>query len=411
MKFCTLISVFIVLAVLPVLAGEKPGTKQDLPWDIEKLYKAPAFQLTDMYQKPGVTTLFYDGLKYEGKPTRVFAYYGEPEIKTGQKVPAMVLVHGGGGTAFDEWVRLWNAKGYAAIAMDLEGQYPTPRDPKLGRQKHPRYGPRNMQYGDVSKPLTDQWMYHAVADVILANSLLRSFDNIDPERIGVTGISWGGVISSNVVGLDNRFAFAAIVYGCGYLHESRNHFQAAYERMTPENRNRTIAFLDGSSHLDNSKMPILWINGINDNHFYPPIFQASYEHTTDHAWLLMKVGLGHSHPHGWDIPEIYTFADMVIHRDTRPFKIADSGSKASTAWAIVSPGAAMKSAELNWTSDPANWPQKKWETIPAKIDAKNRKVTANIPQTALACYFNITDENEMTVSSTFITGRDHEPEK
>ena len=33
-----------------------------------------------------------------------------------------VLVHGGGGTAFDAWVRLWNDRGYAAIAMDLAGR-------------------------------------------------------------------------------------------------------------------------------------------------------------------------------------------------------------------------------------------------------------------------------------------------
>lgn len=30
----------------------------------------------------------------------------------------MVLVHGGEGTAFAKWVRLWNERGYAAIAMD-----------------------------------------------------------------------------------------------------------------------------------------------------------------------------------------------------------------------------------------------------------------------------------------------------
>jgi hypothetical protein len=36
----------------------------------------------------------------------------------------MVLIHGGGGTAFADWVRLWTGRGYAAIAMDLCGCVP-----------------------------------------------------------------------------------------------------------------------------------------------------------------------------------------------------------------------------------------------------------------------------------------------
>ncbi len=39
----------------------------------------------------------------------------------GDTYPAVVLVHGGGGKAFEEWARLWAERGYAAIAMDLGG--------------------------------------------------------------------------------------------------------------------------------------------------------------------------------------------------------------------------------------------------------------------------------------------------
>lgn len=45
-------------------------------------------------------------------------------VKPGEKVPGMVLVHGGGGTAFEDWVQLWVQRGYAAIAMDTCGQVP-----------------------------------------------------------------------------------------------------------------------------------------------------------------------------------------------------------------------------------------------------------------------------------------------
>ena len=50
--------------------------------------------------------LYFEGLPWKGKPTRVFAWYGVPKTAAGAKVPAVVLLYGGGGTAFDEWVRI-----------------------------------------------------------------------------------------------------------------------------------------------------------------------------------------------------------------------------------------------------------------------------------------------------------------
>jgi cephalosporin-C deacetylase-like acetyl esterase len=44
------------------------------------------------------------------------------------KVPGMVLVHGGGGTAFKEWVQKWNAQGFAAISIAVEGQTDVERE-------------------------------------------------------------------------------------------------------------------------------------------------------------------------------------------------------------------------------------------------------------------------------------------
>lgn len=76
-------------------------------------------------------TVYYDALPYEGKPTRVFAWIGIPEgASPSNQVPGVVLVHGGGGTAYKEWVEKWNACGYAAISIAVEGQTDTKRDTK-----------------------------------------------------------------------------------------------------------------------------------------------------------------------------------------------------------------------------------------------------------------------------------------
>ena len=73
----------------------------------------------------GVEPVWIEGEPWRGRPTRVFAWWGLPRGASAQrKVPAMVLVHGGGGTAFARWVKTWNDRGYAAIAMDTCGKIP-----------------------------------------------------------------------------------------------------------------------------------------------------------------------------------------------------------------------------------------------------------------------------------------------
>ena len=120
---------------------------------------------------------------------------------SGKKVPGIVLVHGGGGTAFSEWAEIWAKRGYAAIAMDLAGR-------GAERKRLEDGGPDQTaadKFGAIDGPLTDQWTYHAVANVILAHSLLRRFDEVDVDRTALTGISWGGYLTCIVAGLDQRF--------------------------------------------------------------------------------------------------------------------------------------------------------------------------------------------------------------
>ena len=96
---------------------------ESTPWDLEALSRAPEFSWD---AGDDIRSLHYVGETYQGKKTRVFAYYSNPDTLLGKTskdkhFPAIVLVHGGGGTAFPHWVKLWAKRGYAAIAMDLAG--------------------------------------------------------------------------------------------------------------------------------------------------------------------------------------------------------------------------------------------------------------------------------------------------
>ena len=88
------------------------------PWNLTELKRPPASRW--LSQTGPVHSLLYAGEKYSGRATEVFAFYASPATlgiaPAGATFPGVVLIHGGGGTAFAEWVHLWARRGYAAIA-------------------------------------------------------------------------------------------------------------------------------------------------------------------------------------------------------------------------------------------------------------------------------------------------------
>jgi len=90
--------------------------------------------------------------------------------------------------------------------MDTCGAFLTSaRTIEQHRQRNEFSGPPGWGGLDrVNEPIEDQWMYHAVAAVIRGHSLLRSQPEVDAARIGITGISWGGIITNVVAGVDAR---------------------------------------------------------------------------------------------------------------------------------------------------------------------------------------------------------------
>lgn len=117
---------FHLLALTMLVLSTKVGAAQrQVVWDLESLFKTPKVHKTEERPAKGLRSFFYEGAIYKGEPTRVFAYYATPDGDPPQGGwPAVICAHGGGGTAYPEWVRFWNGRGYAALAMDLEGHLP-----------------------------------------------------------------------------------------------------------------------------------------------------------------------------------------------------------------------------------------------------------------------------------------------
>jgi dienelactone hydrolase len=366
-------------------------------WNLPALSAPPqTYPAPKELERPGLRALFYAGLPWKGKPTKVFAWVGIPEHKPGEKVPGVVLIHGGGGTASDDGVRLWVSRGYAAIAMDTTGSYP-------GRnmEQHADGGPRGNgeNFAQIEEPLTEQWYYHAVADVALANSLLRSLPDVDPTKVGLTGLSWGGVLASTVAGVDSRFKWVAPVYGCGFMDQSE-YFKPVLAAYHGE---KWMSLWDPSRYLSRAKMPTLWINGTNDEYFQIGMWQQSHRLAAGPRTISLKVRMNHSGEDGERPEEILAFADSLVRGGVPLPKVDAPRRTDARIAATVTSAQPLAKAEIAFTKDTGAWSKRRWETQPATLTGTGKKRTLSgiLPAGTTTWYVRVEDGKGRSVTSDF----------
>lgn len=389
----------------------------------------------DMQGYEHIKAITYDGFSYRGKKTKVFAYMGFPEgASASSPVPAIVLVHGGGGHPYMEWVRLWNERGYAAIAMETTGYFPNHKNDGLDESHNDRFTwglhgifeeegyistPDRVGYPAVYTELEEQWPYHGLTQVILAHNILRQDERVDKENIGITGISWGGVVVSQVIGYDTRYSFAIPVYGTAYLGceiRSFDNFHLPY----------TDSLWAAERNLDNAKMPIFWYAYNDDTNFCVPAYVKSYLHTegfNEKNTLLMLGEWGHSHGAVFGTKHSFMFADWVTYEkggfvtfDTQP-----QGRNVSCNIKIPKNISGDISAVLYYITEPMSYSRfdkfgkgiykqldQYWQRDASclSVDRENALVSGVVPDSVRGYYiqlFYCVEGSECASSSTFVS--------
>lgn len=380
----------------------------------ELLEKEADFRYCPEYDPKGypkVKALWMNGVKFGDSDTKVFAYIGFPEgADASSPVPAVVLHHGGGGFAYPNWVKMWNDRGYAAIAVGNTGYYPvkegitdyyspsswTRSVPESVLSADPRIMPPDNDGMYTSAGRVDRmWMYHAVAQTVAANNILRADPRVDKDRIGITGISWGGVITAAAIGFDTRFAFAVPVYGSAYLNEAHS--------WIADNFNSAGAkeLWEPSLRLKNFKSPVLWLCWADDNCFSVNSNSRSLLES-EKGTLSVIQGMGHGHIEGWSREEIYRFADHAVKGGeplaspvTLPGKGADISFRVN-----VPADAESLSARVCWIDAPLSYSEngrlrisgqatidQEWHFTGCTVNGG--EITARLPDGAYSYYVEI----------------------
>lgn len=396
-------------AALPLLASE-PGSWARAEWQTQ----VPAVQWLRRDQP--VHSLLYAGEHYQGKPTQVFAFYASPatlgQAKNGERFPGVVLIHGGGGTAFAEWALLWAKRGYAAIAMDLGGSRPP--DPVIDANGAPANRPGDaknrtrldnggpdqghpQKFDSIGGDRSDDWPFHAAANAILAHTLLRSFPEVDAGRTAVTGISWGGYTTCLVASLDSRFQAAVPVYGCGFLQEGESVQKPSIDKLgarAPE----WVADYDPGSLLPRCRVPILFVNGTNDVHYPLDSYRKSWQAVPGPKQIRIEVQMRHGHPAGWAPQEIGLFIDSHCRGGVPLPRLGEPRVEGDRVRVLCESSSRLTKAELHFTTDSGLRSKRQWQSLPASMEGK--QISAPRPPAGANTWFlAVTDERGAMVTT------------
>lgn len=336
-------------------------------WDLHELQRAPQFErlgnrrVQEFDRSILVSELYFEVAPFLGKPARAFGWLAMPEAPAG-KLPAMLLIHGGGGTAIEQWARDWASRGFAALAIDLYGQGP---DRKRLPDGGCDWSDMELAFG-LGGGVDNSWIYQAVAAGIRAVSVLRAQPEVNPQQLGVTGVSWGGYLTNTIMCVDDHVALGIPVCGCGFDRRAGNLANAS-----PEQRRRVFELFDASNYSDRCAKPVLWVGGVSD----PPPDQLMkcYNAVPDQRKTLsIRLVPGHNHPAymgtAFDHLEPAIFADSVFRGAAAMPKLGLPQRNGRCVTAACESAVELFRASVMWTQQTDQpWAVRKWNAAPATV--------------------------------------------
>ena len=347
----------------------------------------------DSYDIDGI---FYDGSEYDGK---IFAYIGIPKnASESNKVPAVVLVHGGEGTAFRKWVKLWNDRGYAAIAMDLNGSVPQPDSDSESKPVSGRHPYAGESWSSTWGSEVSAKMYNNAIDIIKAHTLISNHPYVDETKTAITGVSWGGIRTNIVMGLDDRFEAAVPVYGTGYLDKSHTYFGGEVTF------GEESIYMDPANFAARAKMPVMMVCSDTDVHFSINTNSLTAS-VIPNSILSIKHKWSHSHSYAWKNEQIYDFISEVLENGKADdIEIISSTAKGNrlSAEITIPAGRSIDSATMYYLSGGMAYGGDQIWTLVDTYQYSDGTLTFEIPDDAKYCYASLKDDRGHIISTKYM---------
>ncbi len=237
--------------------------------------------------------------------TVVYAMVAMPaDAAPGKKLPGLLILHGGG--QFAQWapqqwlVGQWAAAGYVVLTCDLPGiASPAFADAGSGTWRSLPYG--STPNFTVTPDIKASWLYTAEATALKAFALLKTQPEVDPSKIGIVGVSWGGYSTIMLCGmLGDRVAAGFSTYGSGFYDEDSafkffinpatsgfmfKNDPAGFEQWKNQGISQWLTYLDAGRRAGGIKSHFYLAASANDHFFRPPAVVKTLSAITNAASL------------------------------------------------------------------------------------------------------------------------------
>lgn len=408
-KLKIIISFLLVVFLVACQPDEQPGDdKKDRTMTNHSVYENGIHYPNELWQKP---TFFYDEANdisnrnikavwlrsdYQGQESYAFAYLGYPAIIK-ENMPAVLLLHGGGGTAYPDWVSRWTDLGYIALAVDLEGNQPKEEanmslTPNLLYTNSDYHTPKNQHFNDFNKPVEETWVYYATKTAIIANSFLHHLDNVEKLKIGVVGVSWGGFIASVITGYDDRFSFSAPIY-VTLNNEGTDSNLSDYLSVAP-----AASLFDNDDPLGHIQTPMLILGSNVDQSSRLDSLVKTYLKVPN-GYLSIHDNLLHAQGIAADLLEPYLFAAAMNENKPYPKITAQPTLHKNEVTIELPENITIDRARLIYAEEnihiQASYGRK-------NISVNGQMVTFEVTEEMVYYYINILDSSGITTSSLII---------
>ncbi len=330
-------------------------------WDIPQ-DKVSAITI-NAYKQGGIQVeeVYYHSRPYKGIQSRIFGYFCYP-AHTKKKLPAILLVHGGGGTAHLGRTISWARRGYAVLTIDLPGRGDQRRN---SRSTGPDMDVPNLLR--IKPDLSYNYLVHAVAAARNGITYLTQRKEVDSSRIGMVGLSWGGVITLLTNGQDKRLKTAVNVFGAGYIPEGCT-WQDRFDVMTKNELELWYAFIDPKNFLKTQHAPILFVTGTNDHCYYLPTFQKSYAEVPVPKKILLIPNLRHRFlPYLQRI--VWSWLDCKLKYggsfpEVTPLSVFKKGNDKLIIPVVATTNSEVEKITLYYTEgEPSRWTKRHWRSM------------------------------------------------
>jgi len=355
-----------------------PAVPPDALFDLKTLLAPPLQSKTlKLTEKNGIVTeeVMLHAETDGDKRVDIFAYFSYP---TGAKrLPAFIWNQGGLGQATTYWTEFGAKRGYATLCIDFPipgyrstGGYPI--NSGLALTDDPRAAP----------------IYHGAVALLRAVSYLETRPEVNAQRIGMAGSSWGGFYTTLMIGLDPRLKAGSCMFGCGALQLGNLWWDGSGwdAKRDTTFRERWSTTLDPATRLASTKTPLAWFTGTNDQFYWMPALMKSHELAAGPKHLSLLANWNHALTEELD-EQVFAWLDVHLQDkpaflQVTPVQIAGNAAR----WQYTGPRKVARAELLLSPGASGYWQSRHWQTL--KADVADQTCTAMLPGGDLPCFLS-----------------------